>query len=68
MVQNMRYLGCPNGCANGNDDAILLQEIASMEYNASEIVIREIRKCDICLKTYQILIHYRFSYETYDDQ
>lgn len=59
----MRYIKCPCGLSDGNDDKIISQTIEDMSYNGSEIVVREVRRCDICNKKYEVLMHYRLSYE-----
>ena len=60
----MRYLTCPCGRSDGNDDAVLLQELVFVEYNASQLIVKETRKCDSCSNEYVVLLHYKFAYET----
>lgn len=59
----MRYIKCPCGKTDGNDDVVIKRELVFQEYNASAVVIREVRRCDSCLKEYSVLLHYNFSYE-----
>lgn len=62
----MKYVTCPCGHSDGHDDKVCLREIDDGNYNASEVIIKEVRQCDICGRKYTVLMHYQFSYEHFD--
>lgn len=62
-----RYVKCPCGHSDGNDDANSYS-VLERSYNGSELVIRESRKCDICHKYYSVIMHYKLEYEEVDNQ
>lgn len=59
----MKYITCPCGHSDRHDDKICSREVDSINYNSLEIIIKEVRQCDICSKKYGVLMHYKFSYE-----
>lgn len=40
-----------------------LQKIENISYDRKEIIVREVRQCDICNRKYAVLLHYCLSYE-----
>jgi hypothetical protein len=59
----MRHIKCPCGLSDGNDDKIVSHTIEAVSYNGDEVVVLEMRQCDICNKEYEVFMHYRLSYE-----
>lgn len=58
------YLDCPHcGKSDPNDNIVTARKI--LYCCGSEISIVEKRKCDICGKTYEIVVHYDAKYEEY---
>ena len=62
-----RYARCPCGMSDGHDDKEISVSIEDRSYNGNELVVREVRQCDICGKRYAVLMHYRFSYEEIEE-
>lgn len=58
-----RYVKCSCGQSDGNDDRIDGYSVIERSHNAAEMVIRELRKCDICHKFYYVIMHYKLDYE-----
>lgn len=59
----MRYIKCPCGLSDGNDDKIISHAIEAISYNGNEAIVHEVRQCDICNREYEVFMHYRLSYE-----
>lgn len=59
----MRHIKYPCGLSDGNDDKIVSHTIEAVSYNGDEVVVLEMRQCDICNKEYEAFMHYRLSYE-----
>lgn len=64
-----RYVKCSCGKSDGND-RIDGYSIVERSYNASEMVVRETRKCNVCHEFYHVIMHYKLEYEEVetDDQ
>lgn len=62
----MRYVKCPCGRTDGNDDPIDSVELFDMSYNADECVLVEYRRCDICGKVRRVQMHFKFAWEEMD--
>lgn len=59
-----RYITCPCGQSDGNDDIIVSSKIVGQTSNGGDIVIHEVRQCDICNKTYTVQMNYVLKFET----
>lgn len=59
----MRHIKCTCGLSDGNDDKVILCTIENISYDRKEIIVREVRQCDICNRKYAVLLHYCLSYE-----
>lgn len=53
-----RYVKCSCGRSDVNDDRIDGYSVVERRKNAAEMVIKELRKCNICHKFYHVLMHY----------
>lgn len=62
-----RYMKCPCGHSDGNDDRIDNYSVVERSYNGAEMIIRESRKCDICHKFYFVKMHYKLEYEEVEE-
>lgn len=59
----MRHIKCTCGLSDGNDDKVIFCTIENISYDRKEIIVREVRQCDICNRKYAVLLHYCLSYE-----
>lgn len=59
----MRHIKCTCGLSDGNDDIVIFCTIENISYDRKEIIVREVRQCDICNRKYAVLLHYCLSYE-----
>lgn len=68
MSKMGRYAKCLCGHSDGGDDVTDNYSVLERSYNGSEMIIREIRRCDICHKYYSVIMHYKLEYEEVDNQ
>lgn len=61
-----RYIKCPCGQSDGNDDIIIDRKIQSPFWEREDMIITETRECDICHKPYKVKRFFKFKYETED--
>lgn len=59
----MRYVKCPCGRTDGNDDLVESIELIDLSYNADECILLEERKCDICGQVRRVKMHFKFGWE-----